>query len=280
MKNLLSDPIVAKYRSLPNFLWYIICAVSVFFGNAYSYLMNAGVGISQVNEALTETGLPIAVNPVVFIVLTCVFSSLFTVLIFELINHLVSGVLLVRFRAKTSRDDLKFRLRVCYIYSNLITGLIGIAYFFTQVNNGVYTGSFTLYSAIQNDVEMFLTYVVSFSSMTFFAFLFFEDTRVRFIANKNHARCFLYFARIYFGIALIVSLIRGLLFIGDNLPVTEIISDWVDFGVCALWAGAATAYYFHLKKKQDDDKDSGDDNVVKIVIEDTHEKNIYDDFGF
>ena len=274
---LLSDDLVAKYRNLPNFLWYIFGAVSVFFANAYSYITSAGSSAAQFESVLAQTGMTVSVNKVAFIVLTCVFSAAFSQLIFELINHIASGILLARFSAKTSRADLKFRLRICFIYANLLTGLIGIAYFFTQISDNAYTGVFDPYGYFRNDVEMFLSYVVSFSSITFFVFVFFEDTRKRFLPARKQTSCLTFVGRIYFGISLVVTAIGAFTFVFNSLSVLQIVSDCIDFVVCALWAVAAYLYYLRLKNHADDDPN---EDGQTVVIKEKTEHNIYDDFGF
>lgn len=279
MKNLLSDNLVAKYRSVPEFLWYIFAAVSAFFANAYDTIVSAGVEVKSFNEMLVEIELPLTVNAVAFIVLSCVLSAVFSTLIFEIINHIVSGVLLARFGAKTNRSDLKFRLRLCFIYANLLTGLIGVSYFFTQLTDGAYTGVFTLDSYLQNDVRTILNCFLPYSAMTFFAFLFFEDVRVRFLPKRNQLRALAFIGRIYFGISILYSLIQCLVLLDNSRSVLTIVTDWVDLGVRVLWAGGAFLYYTYLKKKSSND-DGNDSSNVTVVIEQTPQKNIYDDFGF
>ena len=279
MKNLLSDELVAKYRSVPDLVWYLFAALSVFFAKAYDIILSAGVNVKTVNDSLAGIDVPMSINPVVFIVLTCVFSAVFSTLVFEIINHIASGVLLVRFGAKTNRSDLKFRLRLCYVYSNLLTGLIGIAYFFTQVNNGNYTGVFTPYEYLTNDVQTIIECFLPYSSVTFFVFLFFEDTRARFIPKRKQLSAFTFIAGLYFGISVAVTLIANLVIIRDARPLLYVVTDWVDLGVKVLWALGAFLYYRNLKKKlsnNDDDDRPG----VTVIIEDAPKKNIYDDFGF
>ena len=275
MKSLLSDQLVAKYRSIPEFVWYIISTVAIFFANAYSYIVSSGSSLSIVNETFAEVDLPLTINPLVFISLSCVFSALFSELLFEIINHLTSGILLARFSAKTNRSDLKFRLRLCFIYANLLTGIVGIVYFFTQNPNGVYTGRFDPYT-FYNDVQPILDAIIPFSSLTYFIYLFLSDTFARFIPKKNHARALLYIGRIYFGVAIIVTLLRNLSYINAEQAVVDIVSDWLSLAIRVIWAVLAYLYYRFLKKQPKDDENE----TISVIIEDNARKNIYDDFGF
>ncbi len=276
MNKLLSDDLVAKYRSLPEFVWYIFVAISVFFANAYEYIFSAGVNLKEMTNALAEYNLPIAINSIAFIVITCVFSAIISTLIFELINHLVAGILLGRFGCKTNRNDLKFRLRICYIYSNLFIGLIGISYFFTQTQGGNYTGVFNAMDyTLGNDVYTILSCLIPFSSLTFFIFVFFEDTRKRFLPKRNQARALTYFSRIYFGITLAINLFGSVFSINTDAAVIDIVANWLPLGVTALWTVGAYLYYLYIKKQPDDTTEE----PIQVIIEEK-KSNIYDDFGF
>ena len=274
MNILLSDRLVAKYRSLPESLWYLFAFLSIFFARAYEYIVSASSSVLYMNSALAEANLPLTVQPAIVISVSCILSALLAEVLFEIINHLASGILLARFSAKTNRSDLKFRLRLCYIYANILTGLIGVAYFFTQNGGGVYTGLFNMYES-SNDVQLILNAIVPFSALTYFIYLFFADIRQRFLPKKNHARALLYVGRIYFGIALIVTLVQNFTFLTADQPVLYTVSDWLDFGIRVLWAVLAYLYYRRLKKQPTDD-----DPDVTVVVEQSTHKNIYDDFGF
>ena len=279
MKKLLSDELVAKYRVLPNAVWFLISACAAFFANAYSTLIDTASSASAVAESLASLNMGVTLNYAAFISLSCVLSALLTAGIFEIINHIASGILLARFSAKTNRSDIKFRLRLCYIYANICIGIIGIVYFFTQVTDGAYTGAFSLFNW-DNDVELILSSIVPFSALTFFLFVFYEDFRIRFLPKRNHARALLYVGRIYFGLYFVVELIialRAVIFYSADLTAIEIASSWVSVAVVALWAGAAYLYYNKLKKMPDDDDT---DQPITFIVEEPTKHNIYDDFGF
>ncbi|MBO4539091.1 MAG: hypothetical protein J5781_02360, partial [Clostridia bacterium] len=184
MKKLLSDELVAKYRSLPDAVWFFISAIAAFFANAYSLLVDSGETVSMLSENLESLNVGMTINVPAFVTFSCVLSALLYAAVFEIINHIAAGVFLARFSAKTNRSDIKFRLRLCYIYSNICIGLVGIVYFFTQVTDGAYTGAFSLYNEV-NNVKLILSAIVPFSSLTFFLFIFYEDLRVRFLPKRN-----------------------------------------------------------------------------------------------
>lgn len=281
MKSLLSDSVIAKFRVLPEIIWFLISTVAVFFANAYYFITSSSDAIDMIMENVSSLDVQLNINVFAFIAVSCVFLALFRALVFELINHIAAGVLLARFSAKTNRSDIKFRLRLCYIYSNLMIGLIGISYFFTQTTNGAYTGVFTL-NNINNDVELILSSIVPFSSLTFFLYVFYEDFRVRFLPKRNHPRALLFVGRLYFGIYSVLALIaalRAVIFYSGVLSVVAMVSYWLDFGIVAIWSVVAYLYYLKLKKNPSDDDDH-DSNETVIVINETKQHNIYDDFGF
>ena len=279
MKKLLSDELVAKYRALPNGVWFLISTVFVFFANAYSMLINSGEAVKMVSDNFAALDIGVTVNVPAFVAISCLFSALVQAAIFEIFNHIAAGIFLARFSAKTNRSDIKFRLRLCYIYSNICVGLIGIIYFFTQVTDGAYTGVFSLYN-INNDVETILSTIIPFSSLTFFLFIFYEDLRVRFLPKRNHTRALLFASRIYFGLYLVIDLIlalRAVIFHYADLSAVDMASCWIAVGVDVLWIGAAFLYYNKLKKLPDDDNP---DQPITFIVEEPTKHNIYDDFGF
>ncbi len=281
MKSLLSDSLVAKFRVLPEIVWFLISAVAVFFANAYYYVTSSADAIGLIMENVSAMEVELSINALAFIIISCVFLAIFSALIFELINHIVSGVLLARFSAKTNRSDIKFRLRLCYIYSNLLIGLIGVSYFFTQTTNGAYTGVFSP-DNFNNDVELILSSIVPFSSLTFFLYVFYEDFRVRFLPQRNHPRALLFIGRLYFGIYLVITLIealRAVVFYSGVLSVVAMVACWLDFGIVAIWAFLAYLYYQKLKKNPYDNDDHGPKETITIINE-PKQRNIYDDFGF
>ncbi len=282
MKSLLSDSVIAKFRILPEAVWFLISVVAVFFAGAYNYITSSADAIAILMDNVASMDVELQINPIAFIAVSCVFTSFLQAAIFELINHLVAGVLLARFSAKTNRSDLKFRLRLCYIYSNLLIGLIGISYFFTQTTNGAYTGVFSL-DNVENDVELILSSIVPFSSLTFFLYVFYEDLRKSFLPQRNHPRALLFIGRLYFGIYLILTLIgalRAVIFHSNALSVIMMVSYWLDFGVVAIWSAIAYLYYLKLKKEPSDNNNGDDPQEPIIVITETKQHNIYDDFGF
>ncbi len=286
-KKILSDEWVAKIRKMPDFANYIIAALSFFAANAYATIISGEDGVLTLSATFSDaTGVQLA-NPVLALIVFCLIDAVVSEIIFELINHIAAGIFIARFSARTNRADFKFRLRLCIIYANLITALIGICYFFTQTTGGEYTGTFILFGQkpnieYGNDVYAILTSFVPFSLTTFFVWVFFDDFRIRFLSAKKQARAFSYVGRLYFGISLIFSFGQAISFAiltVNTLTVCETVAIWVEFGVTVLWTVGAYLYYRKLKKNED--IDNSDDQPPFIVVEnETKKGNIYDDLGF
>ncbi len=282
---LLSDEWVAKMRKIPKFLWYVLMALSFFFSEMYAYLISGEAIAMTMEETIAEMG--ITVNYTGFSVLYILFYAIVTEVIFELFNHFASGVLIARFSARTNREDFRFRVRLCYFYANIVIGIFGIIYFFTQTENGVYTGTFNLFGSqanmyYANDVYTIMTSFVPFVLHALALVFFYDDFQKRFLPVKNVTRAFTYVARIYFGVSIayeIVQVASNIIITQQDFTPVEYASYWVALATVVLCAVGAYLYYLlRLKKIKDENKDDNGPSITVIPKDD--KKNIYDDFGF
>lgn len=261
MKTLYKDEVIAKLRKLPTFVWYIIFAASYFFREAWSLTANAKATTEAYLAQFAELGIT-GINGTGITVMVSIFSVIIAVVIYEIIFWLAHSILSRRFVLAINRNDFSFRLRLLMIISNIILGLVGITYFFTDKATAI------------------LTAIFDYSVPTLLLGWFYEDFRVRYVPKRNHAKLFAFVSKIYIGIYFVFSafyLIFNLTFY-TNLTVIEIVSLCVDTVIVVVTAVMAYFNYRRLVKIAD----GPEDNDLFISKEEDNKKddNIFKDFGF
>lgn len=258
MKLLFKDGFVAKLKKLPDWGWMFLLYVTFFFRDAYSLVGNLSAEAEGLAAQFAEMGM--VVNAKAMMVVSALIYPLIVTALFELLMMAVYSLLARRFYiVSVNRKDFVFRVRIVIIVANLILGLIGIFYFFFE------------------ETRLILPAIFEYSVQTALLVLFYEQFRKFMLPKRMHATFFMYIARIYVGIYLLIGafqLITGL--VSAPLPQgTELASIILWFLIPAISAALALFYYKKLVKISSEDEDND-----LFIRKEEDDNNIFKDLGF
>lgn len=258
MKFLFRDNVVAKLKKLPDFGWMCLLYVTFFFRDAYSLVGNLSAEADSLAAQVAEMGM--VVNTKAVMVVSSLIYPLIVTVIFELLIMAVYSLLARRFYiVSINRKDFAFRIRIVIILANLILGLIGIFYFFFAETRAI------------------LPAIFEYSVQTALLVWFYEQFRRSMLPKRIHAVFFMYIARIYVGIYLLIGafqLITGLVSVPTPQGL-ELASLILWFLIPALSAVLGVIYYKRLVKISLETED----NDI-FIRKDEDNNDIFKDLGF
>ena len=261
MKTLFKDEIIAKLRKLPTFVWYLFYAVSFFFRDAAALLGEGKTITESYRAAFEEIGMT-GVNFQAMSIVIIIFAAIIATAIFELILWLAHSIIQRRFPIVINRNDFRYRVRLVFIISNIILGIIGIPNFFTDKTVGI------------------LGAIFNFAVPAMLLIWFYEDFRVRYVPKARQHSLFRFVAMIYIGIYLalsVINLIRGLVMFSATMSALDTVALCLDTVVIAAVAVVAYFDYRRLSKIALEPEDN--DLFIKKE-EKPNDDNIFKDLGF
>ncbi len=264
IKALLSDKVIINLKKAPNFVWYIVFAVSAFFADAYSVITTSSALVGEMQKMYAEQGMYI--STIGFIIFISIITPIIGTLVFEIIARFCFTAVHQRFGigSQVSKNDAVFRIRLVMIVANLVLGIVGISYFFYK------------------PMIPFFVAVVDFSVITFFIFRFYEVFRKQYLSNRNQAKIYNFIAKFYFIVFLVVSfysLFRNML---NPSSTAYSISLAIDFVVKLIWAGLAYWKYTKLKLVENDsDSLAGAKAILEDIFKqfDSKDTDPFDEFS-
>lgn len=231
MNKLFSDKIMVKLNKVPTFVWVLILAATMFFANAYVTIDGARTVTKMAIDAYKEAG--VNINSIGMAVVTGIFVTAIYVALFELIARWFIQMLIRRFFLEIGVKELMLQVRLILIICNIFIGIFGIVYFFSF------------------DIGNLVNVITEFLILAFIYGWYYEYFRKKYLNSRFQSSLFVYIARLFIGIFLIISVYNFfyyLVMIESNLTTIEIISLTLDLIIKIGVAFGAYFYNKHLKK--------------------------------
>lgn len=270
MKYIFSDKLIARYKKVPDIIWMLIFAVTIFLSNAFDLIEESGELSVEIIKIYTEAGINVKSSGIIsFLIIGTV---LLYTLAFELLARWLSGELIRRFRLNIETKEMVMRLRIVICIGNILIGLISL----TALING--------------NVKQIVDSALEFPIMAILLMWFYNHFRIKVVPGRFHAKFFVFLARFYIGIFIFLAGYNFIsyLFIYDvALTTVEIASISIELGVTLIIAGIAYLYSAKLKKDEllidnDEDKPNNDNDPFNFgtikVEEEKKEETIFKDF--
>lgn len=268
MNKIFSDSAMEKAKKIPDFVWMLLFAITIFIANCYVLINDSEYSAGQLVSMYTEAGINIKYNAA--FVLMLIFTVILYTVIFELLAKMLGGSMIRRFGLKITLKELVLRLRILLGIGNILIGIIGITYFFDE------------------QIGYLLSSIFEFAIIAILFMRFYEHFRKNCVPNRYQAKFFAYVAKILFTIFILYSafiFVYNMLLIDIELTVMEIVSLTLDLTIKFVMAGIAYWYGNKLKKYESmeephiSDKHNDNDPFFTVKVEEEKkDTTIFKDF--
>lgn len=266
MKLLFSDKALRFYKKVPSFVWVLIFAATIFLANAFELIDQSKYLAGEVSNIYLEAGVNVRAQGLVALV---VIGSVFLyTLLFELLARWLAGDIVRRYGLKLNPAELIFMVRLVLSIINLVLALISLFYLVSE----------NVYLIINASLEVPI--------ITLILIWFYSAVREKIVPLRASLKLFSFFAKIYFGIYIILN---GYNFINYMFIYDVVLSSYqiavlsIKLGVVLIMAGVAYMYAVKLKKFESiveikDDKNDGDPFGFEIIVEEKKDDTVFKDF--
>lgn len=233
MKYLFNDKVISKVKKVPEIVWIMLFAITLFVSNAFNLISDCKIFANEMVKMYSEAGVSVKYSGIT--VMLIIGSIFIYALIFELLARWICRTLIRRFRLNVDNKEFVLRLRLIIGLSNMIIGLIN------------------LISLISADAYYIVSSALNFPIVFFMLIWFYSDFRKNCVPSSYQAKLFNYVAKYVFGIYIIVSAyfyISQMFILDTTLSSVEIVSLSLDLGMKLIMAVVAYFYSKFLKKHE------------------------------